>query len=244
MIFHEFAAKAQISGIRICGRPPYWELTGTVPARDEQWLREEMLRPVGRPSSALYGRHSLPWPLALRELLLMLEEGFKRHPARRATARGMDRRGGIDAEKDGPLCPPHGLFFSADLRSRGEPKQPIGKPCYAEAGAQERPGSTLVLRSAGLIGLIDDPSAGNIEESKVELPSKREQPHHGIETSPSRRRNRQRVAVEADGHAVSGFAPLAFFDVEGKRYSGRVLGVYRGIVIRLGEKRGSPAGCG
>ena len=217
---HEFAAKAQISGIRC--ETALLEL-GTVPAWDEQWLREKcydqsvaQFRAI-RPALAAT-------PLALRELLLM-SKGLQRYPARRAAARGMEK-GGTYAEKDGPLARLMG-FFSADLQSRGEPKQSTNKRAASKPAPKSIP-ARPVPRSAGLVRLIDNSSAGAIEEPAAGALLPKEQPLQGIEARP-RIAEVPRLPLKPTGmRSADSFHWLS--DVEGKRYSGRVLGVHRGIV--------------
>jgi hypothetical protein len=249
---HEFVAKAQVNGVHC--ETALLEL-GTVPAWDEQWLRTKCYDQDIAQFRAIRPKLAAA-PLVLRELLLMAKGLQKSAGYRLKLAKLPVRKARIAKPRPferALMAFPLGLFsgkatpgLGATLENQREKRRRTHKaprPAFIEAAPphlategspppiesravardlrrDQRNAREASRRGAGLVQLIDDLSADN------ELPSLSAPPI----VTPRARVSDPRPPIK--NAATPEMAALHWqSSIMEKRYSGRILGVYKGIAF-------------
>ncbi|MCW5733923.1 MAG: glycosyltransferase [Enhydrobacter sp.] len=238
---HEFVAKALVSGVHC--ETALLEL-GTVPAWDEQWLRTRCYDQDIAQFRAIRPKLAAA-PLALRELLLMAKGLQKSAGYRPKIAKSLVSRAGVDKRRplrSALMAFPLGL--GATIDSQHEKRGRIYKaqrPAFIEAAPprlategsappiesravardlrrDQRNAREASRRGAGLVQLIDDLSAENEASAAPSQPRILVRARVSDPRPPIREGSMPQVVAL---HWQS--------SITEKRFSGRVLGVYRGV---------------
>jgi glycosyltransferase involved in cell wall biosynthesis len=251
---HELVAKAQISGVPC--ETALLEL-GTVPAWDDEWLKAKCYDQSVAQFRAIRPELAAT-PLALRELLLMAKGLQNAGPRRRGPVKPRVQKK-VEAEAEGPigrlLLALSKDILTEESQARSAKGQPAatstGKADVVTAVANQSEGkatavtraaptdgvpaiirplevmSTLrrdalaarhaAARGAGLVKLIDELSAEVIDVEPEQPPP---QPKRAKVSDP-------RPSVRPT--LPPGPSPYRLPSVDGRKYSGRLLGVHQGV---------------